>query len=447
MEMLREKVPMTYYPTPPKNSRLGLHFFPDTLHYRNTDLKAWVPELLALGASWVVLQAPTDRAIPEHFLRGLLEAGIEPIVQFSLSLVAPPPPESLRLLLQTYSKWGVHYVNLFDRPNLRASWVANSWAQIDLVERFLDIFLPLANLTVKTGLWPIFPALQPGGDYWDTAFLRSALQAIRRRAQPRLLQRLVLGAYGCIAEHPLQWGAGGPERWAGTRPYFTPSGEEDQRGFRVFEWYATISKAALGEPLPILLLGLGAERAQTSPGETHKMVQITHLMGGQAVPGLDPVPPYTLAANLWLLAAAPGSPHAQQTFYQADGTTKEIVPLLKKRAAQPPQTPKTAPPVRRPKTPAPQANKRHPIRHYLLLPSYEWGISDWHLEAIRPFVKKHLPTIGFSLEEAVYAQQVTLVGGEQTFPHAAIAHLIQAGCMVNRIEGDGTSIATQLASH
>ncbi|PKP01191.1 MAG: hypothetical protein CVU11_15960, partial [Bacteroidetes bacterium HGW-Bacteroidetes-6] len=41
----------------------------------------------------------------------------------------------------------------------------------DLVERFLDRFLPLANQVVSEGAVPVMPALEPGGNYWDTAFL------------------------------------------------------------------------------------------------------------------------------------------------------------------------------------------------------------------------------------------------------------------------------------
>jgi hypothetical protein len=79
------------------------------------------------------------------------------------------------------------------------------------------------------------------------------------------------------------------------------------------------------------------------------------------------------------------------------------------------------------------------------LPKYEWGISDWHLEASKPFILKHQPTVGFSLDEAKLAVQVTVVGGEQSFSEEALTQLRNAGCQVDRISGDGTSIATQLA--
>lgn len=86
----------------------------------------------------------------------------------------------------------------------------------------------------------------------------------------------------------------------------------------------------------------------------------------------------------------------------------------------------------------------HPISHYLLLPAYAWGVSDWHLTAVRPYLKKFRPTLGFSLEEALLAERVTVVGNEHDYPEEALNALRAAGCLVERIGGDGTSIATTL---
>jgi hypothetical protein len=67
-------------PTQTNRSRLGFHYYPDTLHYRASDLYTWLPELKAMGAGWLTLVAPPNYAIPEPFLHGLLAAGIEPIL-------------------------------------------------------------------------------------------------------------------------------------------------------------------------------------------------------------------------------------------------------------------------------------------------------------------------------------------------------------------------------
>ena len=87
----------------------------------------------------------------------------------------------------------------------------------------------------------------------------------------------------------------------------------------------------------------------------------------------------------------------------------------------------------------------HPIRHYLLLPGAEWGLSDWYLEVIRPFVKKHHPTVGFAVEEAEKAGRVTIVGNSSSYPEDLLNRLQQAGCCIEQIGGDGTNIATELA--
>src|SRR5512147_276141 len=207
---LREESAMSStYPTQISRSRLGFHYYPDTLHYRASDLFTWLPELKAMGAGWLTLVAPPNYAIPEPFLHGLLAAGIEPILHFNLPLCHQTHDDTLGLLFRAYAGWGVRYVVLFDRPNQRNAWPISAWAQSDLVERFLDIFLPIANAALQAGLIPVFPPLEPGGDYWDTAFLRLALEGLERRGQEELLQELHLSAYAWADERPLEWGAGG----------------------------------------------------------------------------------------------------------------------------------------------------------------------------------------------------------------------------------------------
>ena len=203
---------MSTIPIPHENTRLGFHFFPDTLHFRATNLRAWLPELQSLGVSWLTLQAPSDRAIPEFFLQGLKRLNIEPILQLYLPLDNSPDFEDIRLLFSTYAHWGVNYIVLFDRPNCRTAWSSANWSQSNLVERFLDRYLPLALCAHQSGLIPVYPPLEPGGDYWDTAFLQASLQAIKRRGHQLILENLVVGAHANAGHRSITWGRGGPER-------------------------------------------------------------------------------------------------------------------------------------------------------------------------------------------------------------------------------------------
>jgi hypothetical protein len=444
---------METQPTPQDTSRLGFHYFPDTSHYTEGDLRAWIPELRSLGASWLVLKAPANRAIPEVFITGLLAAEVQPILHFHLPLSSPLHTEEISLLFESYAHWGVHYAVLFDRPNRRRSWAEKDWAQVDLVERFLDIFLPAANASQEAGLTPVFPPLEPGGDYWDTAFFRSALQGIQRRGNQDLIRELSISAYAWPDNLPLDWGAGGPERWPGARPYVQGKGSEDQRGFRIFDWYLAICRAVFGSNLPILLLGTGCQiGARRNPQypiidetiHTERNIAIfKSLMGNDEIASSsasqDKIPDDVVAGCLWLLAADDESPHIEQAWFRPGGKNLPIVGVLREllagaRSGGANGAAKFAP-----------GNGNgvvRPIAHYLLLPSYEWGIADWHLEAARSYIKQHRPTVGFSLVEAAQSTYVSVLGDEDEFTDEVLDELRSAGCVVERIEENGTSIAS-----
>jgi hypothetical protein len=443
---------------PENQNRLGFHYFADTQHYRDSDLRAWLPELQSLGARWLVLTAPADHTIPEAFIRGLLESGINPILHLNSSIPAIQKNKDISTLLTTYAKWGIRYIIFSDRPNTHAAWSAATWAQEDLVERFLDIFLPLAEQAVQSGMIPVLPPLEPGGSYWDTTFLQSLIQSLVRRDKSKLLETLVVSAYAWTHGKPLSYGAGGPERWAGARPYFTPEDEEDQRGFHIFEWYNSIINAAIGKSMPLMLLGAGipcmdgSTDAPSMSEAEHATVNmaIVQALAGEDVSDpsangktLSALPDYILCLNLASLAATEDTPAARYAWIKPGANNLPVVGALRQW-----QSGRTVV-----STPITTSKTKHTsnvegtrfISHYILLPSYEWGVSDWHLDVVKPFVKKYQTTIGFSIEEAKHAARVTVIGNIQSIPEDTVDQLRLAGCLVERISGDGTSIASQLS--
>jgi hypothetical protein len=76
-------------------NQIGFYYFPDDLHYTQADLRAWLPILKQLRANWVTLQAGHDRAIPEEFLRSLIEARIQPIIHIPARVGEINPPASI----------------------------------------------------------------------------------------------------------------------------------------------------------------------------------------------------------------------------------------------------------------------------------------------------------------------------------------------------------------
>lgn len=476
-------------------SRIGFHYYPDTTHYREGDLQIWLPRLFALNASWVVLQAPHDRAIPEHFLAPLVKNGIEPILQFSFSFSNPPDPASLAPILAAYQRWGVHTIVFFDRPNSRSAWPLAGWAQGDLVNRFLDIYLPYAKLALANNLIPVLPPLEPGGSYWDTAFLRSTLEELQKRGQVDLLKKLVLSAYGWTHGQALNWGAGGPDRWPGAHPYFTPPGEQDNLGFRAFDWYQAVARAVLGRACPLLVFGAGIEddpniNQQISPSHTDTNLAIARLLNGELTPDprdksvtLDAIPSEVISVCFWLLSAEGGSSYSRFAWYvdavENLPVVKDFINLaVNQRSGFHPGS-QVEKPLPNPETDKEQMQTEHfdefpptasqiknsstgksvektfgetavgnkpkfSIEHYLLLPTFEWGIADWHLDVIRPFIKKYRPTIGFSAQEAFHARRITIIGDPQMFPESLLEQMRSTGALVDRITGDGMMVATQL---
>lgn len=432
---------------PAQQHRIGFHYFSDTLHYRDSDLTRRLPELLSLGASWLTLIAPDDHAVPEPFISGLVKANIQPILHFSFSTSRSVDIEHLRPLLNAYASWGVRHVVFFDRPNQLSNWTPASWAQDKLVERFLDLFLPCAEAALLSGLTPVLPPLEPGGNYWDTAFLRDLFTAISRRGYASLLNHISLSAYARAGNRPLNWGAGGPERWPSTKPYFTPKDSQDQRGFRIFDWYLAVSNASLGKTLPIILFGVGCHPCEISDPqyppitpETHanRLLEIARALASEESE-LEAIPPEVLVCNYQPLFSAPGHPEASQAWFQVNGITLPVVESMRNWAIS------HKPILTNPASSGAGRFNPHPIAHYLLLTEEFWTRQGKSSTILRTFLQKYKPTIGFSAAEAAFARRVTIFGSNLNFPEVVVDQLTAAGCLVERILEDGTVIAPSSA--
>jgi hypothetical protein len=414
---------------------IGIQYFPGPDHTSGADALRWFPLLEKLNIKWLIVNSELKKAIPESFVRKLLQTGINPVLRFQLSLVNPPRPSDLEPLFSAYSKWGIQYVSFFEQPNQFSSWSPETWVQNDLVERFIDRFLTLAKPALAHHLIPVFSPLFPGGNYWDTLFLEQALKSVERRQEFELLDQLVLSAYGWTFDHPLIWGEGGPEKWPMARPYTSLANTQDHRGFRIFDWYTTISKNVLGRELPIFLFESGLPGPEKNQGVDPNTLAATYQeilnSGIQQLEGDSS----SLTIFFSLLSADDSHPEHEFAWFNLDGS---ITALGERITSYPQKSIDT-------KEFSPSDKVSNQIDTYLLLPSFEWGVADWHLDMVRSFVKKNRPTLGFSLQDASLAKKVIVIGSENDFSEDELIQLRLQGCSVDRIQGDGTSIATQLA--
>lgn len=391
--------------------RLGLHYFPDDRHYGASDLAAWLPVLKDLQANWLVVRASSSRSVPETFLRGLLDEGIEPVIHLPAQ-IGRLTATDLAPLLSAYAAWGVRYVVPFDRPNLRSTWDASEWSRVGLVERFLDRIVPVWSLQMDVGLTPAMPPLEPGGDYWDTAFLEAALKGLARRGQETTLDRLSLCCYAWTYGKSLDWGVGGPAAWPESHPYHTPEGSQDQRGLRLPEWYAAISEAACGRTLPLLVVGGGAI---PPPSSEEPSVAFEQNAGVARWLFSDEAPEALKLFAFFLLSASPTDPEAHAAWFASPDTPNHNVDLIRRTLVASSKRPRTK-----------------SLAHYILLPPGPPDPTVWALAA--KVVARTPGTVGFSSEEARHAGRVTVLAASDAVGHDVTAALQEGGAQVKRLD-------------
>jgi hypothetical protein len=394
------------------NSRIGFHYYPDDRHYTQRDLEQWLPILLRLSARWLVLQAPVSRAIPEAFVRGLTEAGIHPIVWIKSPVLAVGASE-LAPMIAGYGQWGVRDLVIYDRPNMRSSWSAAEWSRPGLVERFVDRLLPILQLERSAGMHPVFPALEPGGDYWDTSFLETALKSMLRRGHSSLIQEMRVAAFAWTYDQPLDWGANGPAAWPEAYPYHPDEQVQNQIGFRTFDWYAAISESVTGRVLPMIIVAGGAGKPNSYQPE-----EITASL--RAVLGGD-VPDSVVSFNFHVLAADQQAAEHGSAWFASPSEPKSIVSAAERMLGAGRQV---GSPDRAPKA----------FRHYVLVPTGDMPQEAWL--AVRELAKDAI--IGFSAEEAGQASMVTIVADEASIPPSVERKLVQGGAQVRRIRPEAT---------
>lgn len=418
-------------------TKLGLFYFPDDQHYHAREREKWIPELVSLGVSWLVLTNENLIAIPEVFIQTLLDSQITPIIRMgNLPARTPKPLPEFKLLVKTYADWGIRYIQLFDRPNDFAFWGSKGWASINLVEHFIDVFLPYAELLVKHNIHPVLPSLEVAQGFWDTAFVKLSLESLQRRQHEWLINSLILSAYVHLYDpsRPLNWGAGGQERWPNSKPYQASLQSQDQRGLYIADWYETLARATLGKPLPIILLDdpaskpHGLSAMQIEQRTFHAIQRLLHPRAREIIEidgtQYEPLAEEILCLSLYGLPAK--EEDEPRAWYSLAGKPRPIAKEIKTYLGQDND----------------QNNQLHNIPHALLLP--QSGADHLHdvLEGLKPFLIQYQPKITFSLDEAFEAEHVW-ISSDYQLTDQEIAALKDHLCTIHLINPAGMRIASQ----
>jgi hypothetical protein len=397
------------------------------------DLRRWLRILDALSANSVVLPCSTSRLIPEPFLKGLQEANIQPIVHLSAEIGSISNSE-LATVFETYRRWGLKEIVLYDQPNLKSKWRSADWSRSGLVERFVDVMLPVLMMQRSAGLIPTLPPLEPGGDYWDLAFLKGTLRSIQRRGHSDLLEDCHIALRIWTHGQSLDWGLGGADRWPEAKPYATPEGCQDHLGFRLYEWYQAIVRDVLAIDLPMRVLNGGYSQKETS-SETYWRGQAAESNGSilRFLLG-DELPPYVLSFAFPLVTDDQEPNSSASAWFTELGEPNAVVPLAQSILGGGKNWKGN--------------DRKKAYRVYILLSEDPLGIPEEIRIQVLQMARDKQAVIGFSLEDAKRAEKVILPKGATTNHTEFEVELRAHGCSVRTLsadEGQDNSIGQILA--
>jgi hypothetical protein len=189
-------------------------------------INRFVLELQRMHVRWLVLlNNGTNVGQNDYLVRRLVAAGIMPVMRLYVHGVVPYDG-NLAAAVYHYRSLGVHYFQLYNEPNLFAEtagrapnpdWYVSHWAGA-------------AQTVIANGGLPGFGALSPGGEFNDLAYLRGALQALKRRNQAHLLNQGWLSVHNYAQYQPV----------------------ESTEGFLRFRLYNQIVVEELGRSIPII---------------------------------------------------------------------------------------------------------------------------------------------------------------------------------------------------
>ena len=445
-----------------KSKKLGFHYYKDAGHFDDPSLDYWLPKLQAAGTSWLIVYAPENGEIPENFIIRLREVRIEPIVVLNYAISSPPTMQIFQQRMAYYHSIGIHMVQFFNRPNMRSSWNAEEWIKPGIVTRFVRRFADYASVCIRERVIPLFPLLEPGGDYWDLAFLRSSIKQIRKEFSETLLANLVFSASAGLNKHPLSWNEAGPAGYPPAAPY--SEGMVDHRGFYLFQWYEEILRKEIGKNVPLLLMNAGMWDASAgifdvvTKDSRQQFLNILNLLQDMTVKNEGKIPSYVLSCCMYKLpsteslsASVPVEPDGSDILFGMNTKTvsekvsvsekiknilhklslSELISLIKKVGTNIATKLQCA---------GRYVFQGGSLKEYFLLPEVSSLFTEEQMNTIRQYIKIHKCASGNDLNEALASKNVIMIDDQALYPAYMLRQLQDRGCAVHtvslQIQGD-----------
>ncbi len=298
------------FPRPVEDNGRGMHWVP-TLASSNAVVDRFVKEAADIKVKWmVILNDGTKTGQNDYLVKQLVANGIMPIMRV-FTPNGEPIQGDLGAMVRYYKQLGVSYFQLYNEPNLNNE---NPSGKPD-VDRYLDKWIPAAQVVTANGGLPGLGALSPGGSFDDIEFLKQMLDKIKQRGEVGTLDKAWLSMHNYTFNHPLDY-------------------TKDSNGFTKFKWYDAIIREKLGRQMPII----GTEGGTYIGSADDKMFprvdegrQVEMVTGAYRY--MKNREPYNFAYSYWVIANEEGggtdSAFSHQALFRRNGPSP-LVDALKK---------------------------------------------------------------------------------------------------------------------
>ncbi len=274
---------LSEFPRPEEDNGRGMHWVP-TMSSSDAVVDRFVKEAKNMKVKWMVfLNDGTKTGQNDYLVKQLVANGIMPVMRV-YTPNGNPIEGDLGAMVRHYRQLGVQYFQLYNEPNLNCE---NPNGKPD-VDRYLDRWIPAAQVVAQNGGYPGFGALAPGGNFDDVEFLKQALDKIKQRGEMKTLDKAWLSMHNYTFNHPLDY-------------------IRDSNGFAKFKWYDAIIREKLGRHMPIIgteggtFVGSAEDKLFPQVDEGKQVEMVT-----EAYQYMKRREPYNFAYTYWVIANEEG---------------------------------------------------------------------------------------------------------------------------------------------
>lgn len=408
---------MVSFPRPVRDNGIGMHMGFDL---SAAMLERYVPALVALRATWCLIPHRTEQDLARAAY-AVATQGILPIARW-LCTVDENVIDFVRFarLLQEMNLPA--YIQIFNEPSNPHEWRDELPKPRAFVARWCE---HAASVAAAGG----YPGLQ----VLHVQELEAVLRELKSLRAQNVIERMWFCPHPYGANHPPDY----PYDERNQRDHPGATLNDDSESVLQFLEFAQVFERELGFVPPFIAGEGGWQYGNASDPRYPKIDDEYHaryhavlfrMMSVNKLPNGAPLPDFFYAFCPWILYG----PEADAWFSSTTGVRQQTIEAIR-----------VIPPFLRSETGVASVSTpptpRLPLRHYLLFSPR--SAAQWHhLILTKGYVTRFNVPFGFSVQDALHARRVTIVGDTSQVSLEEEAQLKRAGIRVERWLGDLTAL-------